>query len=156
MRQFACLAFAFVVVVSGCTTPRFSPLPPGKFSGTVECVAITIATDGSQSTQTTTTNGTCEVNNRGILVNRDGAFAVGRTVQGEMGQATLTRIEATANGLVIHGTMSGIANVPFSGEFTAVYSTFEISNIQVKETFSATDSNGRSLNANCTSIRSPI
>lgn len=27
MRQFACRAFAFVVVVSGCTTPRFSPLP---------------------------------------------------------------------------------------------------------------------------------
>ena len=154
MRQFACLVFSFLVAVSGCAT--FSPLPPGRFSGTGECVFIITEASGSKSTKTFTTNPKSTINNRGIPLSKGEEISVGRTVLGEMGQYTCTRIEATANGLVIHGTMSiNTGVVSASGEIIAVMSTFETSKIQVEQTGSMTASNGQSVDIECISIQSP-
>ena len=103
--------------------------------------------------QATTLSITFEINDRGVPIVLGEEIAVGRTVQLEGLQVMYTRIEATANGIVIHSTISGsVNNVSFSGSAIATLSMIEANAIQYDFTSTSLDSDGFAYNMGCTFI----
>ena len=156
------LAFAIVIaVVPSCSMPASepapsTPLPQGVFSTTDDCDIRTTTPSGAQTTETQTLSITFEINARGVPIVLGEEIAVGRTVELEGIQVTYTRIEATANGIIIHSTISGsVNNVSSSGTAIATFSATETGEIQYDITSALIDSDGFVYNSGCTFILVP-
>ena len=147
--------------LSGCATSvrtpaPSSPLPQGVFSTTDDCDIRTTSPSGAQTTQTITNTITFEINERGVPVILGEEIAVGRTVQLEGVQLTYTRIAATSDGLVIHGTITGTVNdVSFTGAAIATLSATSTGSIEYDFTQNWTDSAGFVYNMGCELVLVP-
>ena len=161
-KQFALMLSVGIMsaMISGCsaTEPAPStPLPQGVFSTTDDCdLRITIPS-GAQTTQTNTFSLAFEINDRGVLIGADGEeIAVGQTVAIEGLQFTYTRIEATANGVIIHSTTSGsVNNISVSGTAIATFTVTEAGEVLYDFTQTWIDSDGFSYNMGCTFLLVP-
>ncbi|MCH8851064.1 MAG: hypothetical protein IID41_00265 [Planctomycetes bacterium] len=152
---------AMIVATPGCSTPASqpapsTPLPQGVFSTTDDCDIRTTSPSGGQTTEPQTLSIAFEINDRGVLIVLGEEIAVGRTVTLEGLQITYTRIEATANGVIIHSTLSGsVNNVSFSGTAIATLDTTEAGAIEYEITQTLLGSDGSLTNMGCTFILVP-